>query len=99
MQSAQALFKGFVLKQIPRGQNFNANFLAMLATSLGPSLPRVVIVEDMDSLSLTKVSSIGVYNLHVGTSWMYPIVTFLKKRILPEDKCEAEKVRKSAPRY
>jgi len=55
----------------------------MLATSLGSSLPQVFVVEDMDSSSLTKVSSIEVYNLHVGTSWMDPIVTFLKKGVLP----------------
>ena len=30
---------------------------------------------------------------------MDPIVTFLKKGILFEDKCEAEKVRRSTPRY
>ena len=48
VQHAWAQFKSFVLKQIPRGQNCHANSLAMLATSLGSSLPRVV-VEDMDS--------------------------------------------------
>ena len=51
---AQAQFKSFVLKQIPRGQNSHVNSLAMLATYLGSILPRVVIVEDMDSSSLTR---------------------------------------------
>ena len=68
VQNARAQFKGFVLKQIPRGQNSHADSLAMLATSLGSSLPWVVVVEDMDNSSLTKVSSIRVYNLHVGKS-------------------------------
>ena len=58
----------------------------MLATFLGSSIPRVVIVEDMDSFSLTRVSLIGVYNLYVGLSWMDPIVTFLKQELLPEEK-------------
>ena len=71
----------------------------MLATSLCLSLPRVVVVEDMNSSSLTKVSSVGVYSIHVRTSWMDPIVTFLKKGVLPEDKHEAEKMHKSAPYY
>ena len=69
----------------------------MLATSLGSSLPRVVVVEDMDSSSLTRVSLVGVYNIHVGASWMDPIVTFLKQGLLPEDKCETEKECRSAP--
>ena len=76
-QHAWAQFKSFVLKQIHKGQNSYANSLAMLATSLGSSLPRVV-VEDMDSFNLTKVSLVVVYSLHVGSSWMDPIVTFLK---------------------
>ena len=71
----------------------------MLATSLRSSLPWVVVVKDMDSSSLMKVSSVRVYNLHVGMSWMDPIMTFLKRGLLPEDKHEAEKVRKGAPRY
>ena len=58
----------------------------MLATFLGSSIPRVVIVEDMDSFSLTRVSLIGVYSLYVGLSWMDPIVTFLKQELLPEEK-------------
>jgi len=53
----------------------------------------------MDSSSLTRVSLIWVYSLHVGLSWMDPIVTFLKQELLPEDKCEAEKVHRNSPRY
>lgn len=80
------------MKQIPRGQNSHADFLAMLATSLGSNLPRVVIVEDLESFSLTRISSIGVHSLHVGPSWMDPIVAFLKQGLLLEDKCEAERI-------
>ena len=99
VQNARAQFKGFVLKQISQGWNSHVDSLAMLATSLRSSLPQIVVIEDMDSSSLTKVSLIEVYNIHVGKSQMDPIVTFLKKGILPKDKCEAKKVRKSAPRY
>ncbi|XP_075633763.1 uncharacterized protein LOC142606247 [Castanea sativa] len=74
VQHAWAQFKGFVLKQIPRGQNSHVVSLAMLATSLGSSLPRVVAVEDMDSSNLMS-------------------------GLLPEDKGEAKKVCRSAPRY
>ena len=70
----------------------------MLAISLELSLPRVVI-EEIDRLSLTRAPLIGMYSLHVRPSWMDPIVTLLKQGSLPEDKCEAEKVRRVAPRY
>ena len=99
VQYARAQFKSFVLKQIPRGQNFHANYLALLATSLWSNLPRVVIVEDMDSSSFTKGPLIEVHSIQVGPSWMNLIVTFLEQGLLLEDNGEVEKVRRSAPHY
>ena len=87
------------MKQILRGQNSHADSLAMLATSLESSLPRVVVSEEIDTSSLTGASLIGVCSLHVGSSWMDPIVAFLKQESLPKDKCEVEKVRRVAPCY
>ncbi|XP_075636621.1 uncharacterized protein LOC142608844 [Castanea sativa] len=95
----RAQYKSFALKQIPRAQNSHVDSLAMLATSLGLSLPWVVVVEEMNSSSLTGVSLDRVYSLYMGMSWMDPIVSFLKQGVLLENKCEAEKVRRSAPRY
>ena len=39
-----------------------------------------------------------VHQIKVGPSWMDPILLFLEKDILPEEKLEAEKVRRKAPR-
>ena len=99
MQNTRAQFKSFILKQILRGYNSHADSLAMLAISLESSLPWVVVIEEMDSSSLTGASLIGVCSLYVGPSWIDPIVTFLKQGSLPEDKCEVEKVCKVTPRY
>ena len=60
VQNARAQFKGFILKQILRGQNSHADSLAMLATLLESSLPWVVIIEKMDSSSLTRAPLVGV---------------------------------------
>ena len=68
VQSAWAHFKGFILEQIPKGQNSHADSLAMLATSLKSSLLRVVVVEKMDTSSLTGAPLTGVCSLHVGPS-------------------------------
>ena len=84
---------------MPRGQNSHADSLAMLATSLESSLSRVVVIEEIDTLSLTGASLIGVCSLHMGSSWIDLIVTFWKQRYLPKDKCEAETVRQVASRY
>ena len=35
----------------------------------------------------------------MGPSWMDPIVRFLKDDTLPEEKSEAEKIRRNAPRF
>ncbi|XP_075656878.1 uncharacterized protein LOC142626990 [Castanea sativa] len=93
------MFKSFKVRQIPRGRNAHADSLAMLATSLGSKLPRTVMIEDLMTSSLTGIPAVGVQSIHIGLSWMDPIVTFLKHGMLPEDKVEAKKVRRSAPRY
>ncbi|XP_075633310.1 uncharacterized protein LOC142605752 [Castanea sativa] len=99
VKCALKMFKSFKVRQIPRGQNAHADSLAMLATSLGLKLLRAVMMEDLMSSSLASVPTIGIHNIQVGPSWMDLIITFLKHGLLPEDKVQAEKVRRSAPHY
>ena len=42
---------------------------------------------------------IYVSHVRVGPNWMDPIVHFLSKNVLPEDKSKAEKIRQKAPRF
>ena len=42
---------------------------------------------------------IHVHQIKVGPSWMDSIVSFLKEDILPEDKSEADRVRRKTPRF
>ena len=42
---------------------------------------------------------IYVPHVRVENSWMEPIIQFLSKAILLEDKSEAEKIRRNAPRF
>ena len=37
-----------------------------------------------------------VYHISIGPSWMDPIIQFLSKDVSPEDKSEAEKIRRKA---
>ena len=71
----------------------------MLATSSAQSLPRVILVEDLYKPSVTKREVIHVHNIRVGPSWMDPLVLFLKEDILPEEKTEADKIRRNASRF
>ena len=40
-----------------------------------------------------------IHEVRVGHSWMDPIVRFLKDDILLEEKSEAEKIQRNAPRF
>ncbi|XP_075645832.1 uncharacterized protein LOC142617006 [Castanea sativa] len=57
------------------------------------------LFESFQTSSLTSISMVRVHSIHVGPSWMDPIIAFLQHGVLPEDGAMAEKVRRSAPRY
>ena len=95
----QSGFESFNILHIPRNGNTHANSLAMLATSLAQSLPRVILVEDLYKPMEGKSKMVHVHQVRVGPTWMDPIVLFLNEDILPEEKLEAEKVWRKAPRF
>ena len=92
----QSRFNSFSLLHIPRSGNTHAESLATLATSSAQSLPRVILVEDLYRPSMTKKEAIHVHQVRVGPSWMDPLVLFLKDDILPEEKTDADKIRRKA---
>ena len=71
----------------------------MLATSSAKNLPRVILVEDLGKSSGEKGNMIYVPHVIVGPSWMDPIIQFLSKGVLPDDKSETEKIHRKAPRF
>ena len=99
VRHVQSCFNNFTLRQIPRGKNSHADSLAMLATSLGSNLPQVIIMEDLLAPSRDDQPPIRVHSIQVGPSWMDLLVSFLKDGTLPEDKGEAEKIRRKTSRY
>ena len=70
----------------------------MLATSSAQNLPRVIIVEDLREPSAT-VNTVQINQVRAGPSWMDSITQFLKEDILPEEKIEADKIRRKATSY
>ena len=84
---------------IPRSGNSHADSLATLATSLTQNLPRVILVEDLCKPTKVKKGVFRIHQIRVGPSWMNSIVLFLKEDILPEEKSEANKVRRKAHRF
>ena len=82
----QKKFESFDMQHIPRGGNTYANSVATLATSSVQNLPRVILIEDLGKPLGEKGSTIYVSYVRIGPSWMDPIIQFLSKDILPEDK-------------
>ena len=95
----QKNFESFNLQHIPRSGNTHANSLATLAISSAQSLPRIILVEDLGKPLGEKGKMIYIPHVRVGPSWMDPIIQFLSKDVLPEDKSEAEKIHQKAPQF
>ena len=94
----QKKFESFSLLHIPRSGNAHADSLAMLATCSAQNLPRVILVEDLHR-PLATVNMIQINQVRARPSWMDSITQFLKEDILPEEKIEANKIRKNATSY
>ena len=95
----QTHFGGFRLTHISRSGNTHADSLATLATSSAQPLPRVILVEDLCHPTTEKGNRIRVHNVKAGPSWMDPLVLFLKQDTLPDDKVEADKIRRKVSRF
>ena len=95
----QTKFEFFDLSHIPKGGNTHADSLATLATTSAQDLSRVILVEDLCTPTPLHKDMPRIHQIKLGPSSMDPISLFLKKDILPEEKSEAEKVRKKAHRF
>ena len=95
----QAHFNHFNLVHVSRSGNTHADSLATLATSSAQPLPWVILVEDLYSPMMARTDLVRVHNIRAGPSWMDPLVLFLKHDTLPEDKNEADKIRRKASQF
>ena len=55
-------------------------------------------MEDLCKPTEVKGPVVHVHQIKVGPSWKDSIVLYLRQDILPEDKSEAKKIRRKAPR-
>ena len=95
----QPSFYLFSLSHISRSGNTRADSLATLATSSAGKLPQIILVEHPDRAGEVAKDTVRIHEVRVGPSWMDPIVKFLEDDILPEERSEAEKIRRNAPRF
>ena len=95
----QPNFNLFSLSHISRSGNTHADSLATFTTSSAGGLPQIILVKHLDRVSEVTKGMVRIHEARVGPSWMDPIAKFLKDNILPEEKSEAEKIRRNAPRF
>ncbi|MDM1359825.1 reverse transcriptase-like protein, partial [Myroides marinus] len=99
VKQLQSDFDFFSLTHIPRSGNSHADSLATLATSSAQDLPRIILVEDLHKPTEAKAEAVQVHQVRAGPCWMDPIIKFLKEDILPEERGEADKIRRKATRF
>ena len=87
------------MSHVPKSGNTYADSLATLATFSAQDLPRVVMVEDLYTQTSVHRGAPQIHLITLGVSWMDSISLFLEKDVLPEEKSEADKVRRKAPRF
>ena len=86
-------------------QNRHADSLTTLASLIAKDIPRLIRVELVPEPSIKVARSEGVTRVEVtavatlGPSWMDPIVDFLANDRIPDDKKEANKVRRVVAWY
>ena len=99
LKRLQTHFCHFYLAHVSRNEKTHADSLATLTTSSAQPLPRVILVKDLYCLTTAKANKIRVHNVRAGPSWMDPLVLFLKHDTLPDDKNEADKIKRKASRF
>ncbi|GJY94691.1 reverse transcriptase domain-containing protein [Tanacetum coccineum] len=97
VQSLQERFKSFSITQIPHSKNKRANVLSKLASSSFVHLTKKVLVEIIPcrSIDMKTVNTVE----EPETTWMDPIINYLRDGRLLEDPVAARKIRVKAPQY
>ncbi|XP_060972318.1 uncharacterized protein LOC133038245 [Cannabis sativa] len=91
-------FKKVVVSRVPRAHNSHTNALARLASTREAELLDVIPVDVLAHPTINQEAIMEIDTAQEVT-WMTPIVAYLEKGILPDDKMEARKLRQRAARY
>ncbi|KAI3696981.1 hypothetical protein L6452_29656 [Arctium lappa] len=92
-------FGHFVIEQIPRDQNTQADALANLGSALSRTTFDNIPIVHLATPSIKEDDNISVAPIEEENSWSDDIRNFLEHNQLPDDKMEARKIRFKASRY
>ena len=86
------------VEQISRNLNSHADALATLASVLSADSRRFIPIETLAAPSIA-LPTFHIHTITVSPCWMDPYILYLKKGILPEQRKEAETIRRKAVRF
>jgi hypothetical protein len=92
-------FKHVQVEHISRDLNRHVDALASLASAVTPELRQIISIGVQNLPSVGREANDGVCSINQSMSWMNPILAYLKNDVLPEDRKEADRIRRIAPRY
>nr|XP_027089516.1 uncharacterized protein LOC113710608 [Coffea arabica] len=95
-EAREEVMHRYLSKRIPRSQNRRADALSRLASTSFSDLNKTVLVE---VLAEPGYEGEEVYPIYPGDTWMGPLVRFLSRGELPEDRAESRKLQRKAARY
>ena len=98
VQTAMTDFETVRIEQIGRNLNNHADALATLASVLSADFKRFIPIETLTTPSIDQPMNY-INAVTVGPCWMDPYITYLKEGVLPEQKKEAEIIRRKAARF
>uniref|UniRef100_A0A2N9HH77 Uncharacterized protein n=1 Tax=Fagus sylvatica TaxID=28930 RepID=A0A2N9HH77_FAGSY len=98
VQTAMTDFETVRVEQIGRNLNNHADALATLASVLSADFKRFIPIETLTTPSIDQPANY-INTITVGPCWMDPYVTYLKEGVLPEQKKEAEIIKRKAARF
>nr|GEX25310.1 reverse transcriptase domain-containing protein [Tanacetum cinerariifolium] len=98
VKNLASTFKGFSIKQIPRGENKKADALSKITSTSFAPLSKKVLVEELREKAIDEKETLAVVE-EEGYTWMTPVYEYLTEWILPEEKKKARVVRHKAGRY
>jgi hypothetical protein len=91
-------FKMVRVEQIGRNLNSHADALAILASVLSADFKRFIPIETLAIPSIA-VPTCHIHTITVSPCWMDPYVLYLKEDILPEQRKEAEIIKRKGMRF
>nr|GEX92787.1 reverse transcriptase domain-containing protein [Tanacetum cinerariifolium] len=98
VKNLASTFKGFSIKQIPRGENKKAGALSKVTSTSFAHLSKQVLVEELREKAIDEKVILAVEE-EEGNTWMTPVYEYLTEGILSEEKKKARTVRRKAGRY